>query len=57
MIRTEVLHFLAVIVRGRNTLTQFARPGKRCAENKAVLRLNCFFDNATAKRHTPAETA
>ena len=32
-------------------------PRSAGAENKAVLRLNCFFDNATAKRHTQAETA
>ena len=40
-----------------NTLTQFACPGPPVQKTSLVFKLNCFFDNATAKRHTQAETA
>ena len=40
-----------------NTLTQFAHPGPPVQKTSLVFKLNCFFDNATAKRHTQAETA
>ena len=40
-----------------NTLTQFVCPGQPVQKTSLVFRLNCFFDNATAKRHTQAETA
>ena len=40
-----------------NPLTQFARPGPPVQKTSLVFKLNCFSDNATAKRHTQAETA
>ena len=40
-----------------NTLTQFACPAQPVQKTSLVFKLNCFFDNATAKRHTQAETA
>ena len=40
-----------------NTLTQFACPGQPVQKTSLVFKLNCFSDNATAKRHTQAETA
>ena len=40
-----------------NTLTQFAHPGPPVQKTSLVFKLNCFSDNATAKRHTQAETA
>ena len=40
-----------------NLLTQFARPGPPVQKTSLVFKLNCFSDNATAKRHTQAETA
>ena len=40
-----------------NTLTQFEHPGQPVQKTSLVFKLNCFFDNATAKRHTQAETA
>ena len=40
-----------------NTLTQFVCPAQPVQKTSLVFKLNCFFDNATAKRHTQAETA
>ena len=40
-----------------NTLTQFVCPGQPVQKTSLVFKLNCFSDNATAKRHTQAETA
>ena len=40
-----------------NTLTQFVCPAQSVQKTSLVFKLNCFFDNATAKRHTQAETA
>ncbi len=40
-----------------NTLTQFACPAQPVQKTSLVFKLNCFSDNATAKRHTQAETA
>ena len=40
-----------------NTLAQFARPGPPVQKTSLVFKLNCFSDNATAKRHTQVETA
>ena len=40
-----------------NTLTQFAYPAQPVQKTSLVFKLNCFSDNATAKRHTQAETA
>ena len=40
-----------------NTLTQFAHPAQPVQKTSHVFKLNCFSDNATAKRHTQAETA
>ena len=40
-----------------NLLTQFACPGQPVQKTSLVFKLNCFSDNATAKRHTQAETA
>jgi len=40
-----------------NTLMQFACPGQPVQKTSLVFKLNCFSDNATAKRHTQAETA
>ena len=42
---------------GANTLTQFAHPAQPVQKTSLVFKLNCFSDNATAKRHTQAETA
>ena len=40
-----------------NPLPQFVCPGQPVQKTSLVFKLNCFFDNATAKRHTQAETA
>ena len=40
-----------------NTLAQFVCPAQPVQKTSLVFKLNCFFDNATAKRHTQAETA
>ena len=40
-----------------NLLTQFACPAQPVQKASLVLKLNCFSGNATAKRHTQAETA
>ena len=40
-----------------NTLTQFVCPAQPVQKTSLVFKLNCFSDNATAKRHTQAETA
>ena len=40
-----------------NTLTQFEHPVQPVQKTSLVFKLNCFSDNATAKRHTQAETA
>ena len=40
-----------------NTLAQFAHPAQPVQKTSIVFKLNCFSDNATAKRHTQAETA
>ncbi len=40
-----------------NTLAQFVCPGQPVQKTSLVFKLNCFSDNATAKRHTQAETA
>ena len=40
-----------------NPLRQFEHPGQPVQKTSLVFKLNCFFDNATAKRHTQAETA
>ena len=40
-----------------NTLTQFVCPAQPVQKTSLVFMLNCFSDNATAKRHTQAETA
>ena len=40
-----------------NTLTQFVHPTQPVQKTSLVFKLNCFSDNATAKRHTQAETA
>ena len=40
-----------------NTLTQFEHSGQPVQKTNLVFKLNCFSDNATAKRHTQAETA
>ena len=40
-----------------NPLTQFAHPAQPVQKTSLVFKLNCFSDNATAKRHTQAETA
>ena len=40
-----------------NTLTQFEHPAQPVQKTSLVFKLNCFSDNATAKRHTQAETA
>ena len=42
---------------GANTLTQFEHPAQPVQKTSLVFKLNCFSDNATAKRHTQAETA
>ena len=42
---------------GANTLTQFVCPAQPVQKTSLVFKLNCFSDNATAKRHTQAETA
>ena len=42
---------------GANTLTQFAHPAQPVQKTSLVFKLNCFSDNATAKRHTQAENA
>ena len=40
-----------------NPLTQFVCPAQPVQKTSLVFKLNCFSDNATAKRHTQAETA
>ena len=63
--RTRLRHFahpgFPVQKRSRperaNTLTQFVCPAQPVQKTSLVFKLNCFFDNATAKRHTQAETA
>ena len=40
-----------------NTLAQFVCPAQPVQKTSLVFKLNCFSDNATAKRHTQAETA
>ena len=40
-----------------NTLTQFVCPAQPVQKTSLVFKLNCFSDNAMAKRHTQAETA
>ena len=40
-----------------NTLTQFVCPAQPVQKTSLVFKLNCFSDNATAKRHIQAETA
>ena len=40
-----------------NTLAQFVCPVQPVQKTSLVFKLNCFSDNATAKRHTQAETA
>ena len=40
-----------------NTLTQFVCPAGSVQKTSLVFKLNCFSDNATAKRHTQVETA
>ena len=40
-----------------NTLTQFACSAQPVQKTSLVFKLNCFSDNATAKRHTQVETA
>ena len=40
-----------------NPLTQFVCPAPPVQKTSLVFKLNCFSDNATAKRHTQAETA
>ena len=40
-----------------NTLTQFVCPAQPVQKTSLVFKLNCFSDNATAKRHTQAENA
>ena len=42
---------------GANTLTQFVCPAQPVQKTSLVFKLNCFSDNAMAKRHTQAETA
>ena len=43
--------------KGRTRLRQFAHPAQPVQKTSLVFKLNCFSDNATAKRHTQAETA
>ena len=40
-----------------NTLAQFEHLAQPVQKTSLVFKLNCFFDNATAKRHTQVETA
>ena len=40
-----------------NTLAQFAHPAQPVQKTSLVFKLNCFSDNATAKRRRPAGTA
>ena len=43
--------------KGRTRLRQFVCPAQPVQKTSLVFKLNCFSDNATAKRHTQAETA
>ena len=43
--------------KGRTRLRQFAHLAQPVQKTSLVFKLNCFSDNATAKRHTQAETA